>query len=100
MVWRIKLASKADPAALRGKHRDDILHKAVRGRALRQSQKRFSKLISKHRFRIEQCFDTMKRLFGLYRARHFGVAKIHAQMVMAVILLTLLKAAHKNTFNR
>jgi IS5 family transposase len=58
-------ASKANPAALRGKYHGDILHKAVRGRSLRQSQKRFSKLISKHRFRIEQCFDTMKRLFGL-----------------------------------
>ncbi|MBT4235009.1 MAG: transposase [Marinovum sp.] len=40
-------------------------------------------MISNHRFRIEQCFGTMKRLFGLHRARHFGVAKNHAQMVMA-----------------
>ena len=34
-------ASKANPAALRGKYRDGILHKAVRARPLRQSEKRF-----------------------------------------------------------
>lgn len=93
-------ASKANKAALKGKHRDGILHKAVRGRPLHQSKKRFNKLISKHRFRIEQCFGTMKRLFGLHRARYFGVAKTHAQMVMAAISHNLLKAANKITLNK
>ena len=58
-------ASKANPAALRGKYRDGILHKTVRGRSLRQSQKRFSKRIPKQRFGVVKCFGTMKRLFGL-----------------------------------
>ena len=58
-------ASKANRAAMKGKHRDGILQKAVRARPLRQSEKRFTKLISKHCFRIDQCFGTMKRLFGL-----------------------------------
>ena len=65
VVWRIKLASKANPAALRGKHRDGILHKAVRNRPLCPSQKRFSKRIPKQRFGVAKCFDTMQRLFGL-----------------------------------
>ena len=69
-------------------------------RLLRQSEKRFNKLISKHRFRIEQCFGTMKRLFGLHRARYFGVAKTHAQMVMAAISQNFLKAANKITLNK
>jgi len=34
--------------------------------------------ISKRRFRIEQCFGTMNRLFGLHRARYFAVVKTHA----------------------
>ena len=93
-------ASKANRDALKGKHRDGILHKAVRGRPLRQSQKRFNKRISKHRFRIEQCFGKMKRLFGLHRARYFGVTKTHAQMVMAALSQTLLKAADKITLNK
>ena len=92
-------ASKTNRAALKGKHRDGILHKAVRNRPLRQSQKRFNRMISKHRFRVEQCFGTMKRLFGLHRARYFGVAKTHAQMVMAAISQNLLKAANKITLN-
>ena len=58
-------ANKANPAALRGKYRGDILHKAVRNRPLCPSQKRFSKRIPKQRFGVAKCFDTMKRLFGL-----------------------------------
>ena len=76
-------ANKANRAALKGKHRDGILHKAIRCRPLHQSEKRFNKLIPKQRFGVEQCFGSMKRLFGLYRVRYFGVTKTHAQMVMA-----------------
>jgi IS5 family transposase len=58
-------ASKANRAALKGKHRDGILHKAVRGRPLRQSEKRFNKMISKHRFRIERKHTGNPLFFGL-----------------------------------
>ena len=92
-------ASKVNRAALRGRHRDGIMRKAARNRPLRQSEKRFNKLISKRRFRVEQCFGTMKRLFGLARARYFGVAKTHAQLAMAAIGQNLLKAANKITLN-
>ncbi len=93
-------AGKANRAALKGQHRDGIMRKAARNRPLRQFEKRFNKQISKRRFRVEQCFGTMKRLFGLHRARYFGVAKIHAQMVMAAISQNLLKAANKITLNQ
>ena len=93
-------ASIADGDALKGKCRDSILHKAVSGRHLRQSEKCFNKLVSNHRFCIEQCFGTMKRLFGLHRARYYGVAKNHAQMVMPAISQNLLKAANKITLNK
>jgi len=73
-------ASRANRATIKGTHRDGIMRKAARGRPLRGSEKRFNKLISKRRFRVEQCFGTMKRLFGLHRARYFGLAKTHAQM--------------------
>jgi IS5 family transposase len=93
-------ASTANRDTLKAKHRDGILHKVVRARPLRQLENGIKKLISKHRFRSEQCFGTLQRLFGLYRAQYFGVAKIHAQMVMAALSQTLLKPAHKITFNR
>ncbi len=92
-------ASKANRASLRGKHRDGIMRKAARNRPLRASEKRFNRMISKRRFRVEQCFGTMKRLFGLHRARYFGVAKVHAQLAMAAIGQNLLKAANKITLN-
>ena len=93
-------ASRANRRLLRGKHRDGILRKAARGRPLRASEKRFNRLVSKRRFRIEQCFGTMKRLFGLHRARYFGRAKTHAQLALAAIGQNLLKAANKITLNR
>ena len=92
-------ASKANRDLLRGRHRDGIMRKAVRGRPLRASEKRFNKLISKRRFRVEQCFGTMKRLFGLHRTRYFGLAKTHAQLAMAAIGQNLLKAANKIKLN-
>ena len=92
-------ASRANRATLHGKHRDGIMRKAVRNRPLRASEKRFNKMISKCRFRVEQCFGTMKRLFGLHRARYFGVDKTHAQLALAAIGQNLLKAANKITLN-
>ena len=92
-------ASMANRAVLRGKHRDGIMRKAARNRSLRASEKRFNRMISKRRFRGEQCFGTMKRLFGLHRARYFGLAKTHAQLAMAAIGQNLLKAANKITLN-
>ena len=92
-------ASRANREALKARHRDGIMRKAARNRPLRQSEKRFNKLISKRRFRVEQCFGTMKRLFGLDRARYFGLAKTHAQLAMAAISQNLLKAANKIILN-
>ena len=88
---------KANRAALKGQHRDGIMRKAARNRPLRQSEKRFNKQISKRRFRVEQCLGAMKRFFGRHRARCFGVARTHAQMVMAAIAQNLLKAANRIT---
>ncbi|MBK0329383.1 IS5 family transposase [Rhodobacteraceae bacterium F11138] len=93
-------ASRANREQLRGRFRDGIMRKAARNRLLRGSEKRFNKLISKRRFRIEQCFGTMKRLFGLCRARYFGTARTHAQLAMAAIGQNLLKAANKIALNQ
>jgi len=41
----------------------------------------------------------MKRLFGLHRARYFGLCKVHAQLAMAAIGQNLLKAANKIHLN-
>ena len=93
-------SSKANRALLKSSgYKGGIMHKAVRGRALQALQKRFNKLISKTRFRVEQNFGTMKRLFGLHRARYFGCAKTQGQMAAAAIRQNLLRAADKITLN-
>ena len=46
-------ASKVNRASLRGKHRDGIMRKAARNRPLRASEKRFNRMTSKRRFRVE-----------------------------------------------
>jgi IS5 family transposase len=91
------------------RHRDGIMGKAgggkaVRGRPLRASEKRFTKLISKRRFRVEHCFGSMKRLlgkrlFGRHRAQYCGLAKTHAQPEMAARGQTLLKAVNTIKMN-
>ena len=89
-------ASKANRAHLKEKQiKDGIMHKAARNHPLRASQKRFNKLISKRRFRVEQVFGTAKRLFAMGRARYFSTAKTHAQLTMVAICMNLLKAANK-----
>ena len=89
-------ASRANRAFLKDHgYKDGIMHKAARGCPLKASQKRFNRLISKIRFRVEQCFGTGKRLFGVHRPRYLGIAKTHAQMALAAMGQNLLKAANK-----
>ena len=88
-------AAKANRDQLKGCYKDGIMRKAARGRPLRTSERRFNKMISRQRFRIEQCFGTAKRLFGMHRARYFGRARTQAQMAMTAISMNLLKAANK-----
>ena len=93
-------ASQENRAYLRENgYKDGIIHKASRGRPLKASQKRFNRLVSKVRFCVEQNFGTGKRLFGLHRARYFGIAKTHAQMALAAMGQNLLKASNKITLN-
>ena len=73
--------------------------KAARNRPLRASGKRSGKPVSKRRFRAEQCFGTMKRLFGLHRARCFGVAGTHARPAPAAMGQNLPGAANRITLN-
>ena len=74
-----------------------IMHKAARNRPLTDRQKRANKLISKKRYIVEQCFGTMKRLFGMARARYFGTHKVNAQVLLKGMCMNLLKAANKIT---
>ena len=49
------------------------MYKAKRGRPLSNHQKKFSKLISKTRLQVEQCFGTLKRKFDMARSSYMGL---------------------------
>jgi transposase, IS5 family len=72
-----------------------IMHKAHKHKPLTERQKLANRLISKQRYRVEQTFGTLKRLFGMARARYFGTHKVNAQMVLKCLCLNLKKASNK-----
>jgi len=75
--------------------RDGLQYRAARNRPLQSWQKMINRLISRVRYKVERAFGTMKRQFGLNRARYFGVRKTEAQFAYAAINMNLLKAANK-----
>jgi IS5 family transposase len=71
---------------------DGMMRKATRGNPLSEAEKTVNKLISKVRFKVEQCFGTLKRRFQFQRARYFGLNKVEGQMCLKAICFNLLKA--------
>lgn len=92
-------ASAANKAMLHGKKiKCGLMRKAARNRPLTAREKLFNKLISKQRFRIEQCFGTLKRRFDFARSSYFTTARTEAQMLMKCLCLNLLKGLNKWEF--
>jgi IS5 family transposase len=94
------LADKAyDTAANRellktNKINNRILKKAVRNKPLTKRQKSRNILISKVRYKVEQCFGTMKRKFNFARASYFSTVKVNAQALLKAICFNALKAVN------
>jgi IS5 family transposase len=80
------------------KLKNGLMYKAFRNSPLTKKMKQFNKLISKTRFRIEQCFGTIKRRFSYQKASYFTTEKVDAQFKMKAICLNLLKAINKVEF--
>lgn len=88
--------SKDNKQMLRSKKiKSGLMYKAFRNTPLTQRKKQFNKLISKTRWRIEQCFGSMKRRFSYQKASYFTTAKVEAQFTMKALCLNLLKALNK-----
>lgn len=75
------------------KCKDGIMHKKIKGQTLTAWQKLKNKLISKRRFRVEQCFGTIKRRFYFNRASYMGLAKVQGQFCLKAMCYNLLKSA-------
>ena len=75
--------------------KNGIMHRAFRNRPLSAREKLRNRLISKIRFRVEQCFGTLKRKFLCARAAYRGQPKVEMQLRLKSICYNLLKAANK-----
>ena len=78
--------------------KDGIMHKAKRNHPLRSSQKKFNKLISQKRYKIEQGFGTLKRRFRFSRASYLTKIKVEAQLRFKSMCFNLLKAVNMVEF--
>jgi transposase, IS5 family len=75
--------------------KNGLMYRAFRNTSISKRMKQFNKLISRTRWRIEQCFGTIKRKFHYQRASYFSVEKVHAQFMMKAMCHNLLKAINK-----
>lgn len=92
-------SSKANREILQKKGlKNGIMFRANKHKPLSSKMKQFNKIIAKTRFRIEQCFGTIKRRFSLQKASYFTTEKVNAEFAMKAICLNLLKAVNKVKF--
>jgi len=61
-------------------------------------QKKFNRLISQKRFKIEQEFGPLKRRFRFFRASYMTRIKVEAQLRLKSICFNLLKAVNMVRF--
>lgn len=78
--------------------KNGIMYKAFRGKPLTKWMTIFNKLISRTRWRIEQCFGTIKRRFSYNKASYFSTEKVDAEFTMKAMCHNLLKAVNKVEF--
>ena len=74
---------------------DGIMQRARKNQPLSRNQIERNKQLSKIRYRVEQSFAILHRIFKCKRASYFGLTKVKGQMLLKAICLNLLKAANK-----
>lgn len=72
---------------------DLIMYKASRGHPLSEAQRTVNRAISKVRGSVERAFGSMKKHYGLGRARYLGTAKMTMQLMLSAMAFNLKKAA-------
>lgn len=72
---------------------DLIMYKAARGHPLSEAQRLVNRAISGARGSVERAFGSMKKHYGLARARYLGLAKMNLQLLLSAMAFNLKKAA-------
>jgi len=85
--------SAANREALRklGLH-DGIMRKKPKGKPMTFWNKLRNKLISSKRFVTERTFGTIKRTYGMSRARYLGLEKVNAELLLKSIAYNMKRA--------
>jgi IS5 family transposase len=65
-----------------------------RNRPLKPWENGFNRLVSHHRFRVEQAFGTLKRRFHLNRFRYISLQNVQSELIFKSMGFNLLKAAN------
>jgi len=85
--------SQANRDELSKRHlKNGIMDKATRGHPLSERQKQRNRLISAVRGIVERGFGTLKRCYGLHRAKYLGILKVEASFLLAALAFNLKKA--------
>lgn len=71
---------------------DGIMIKATKGHALDEIDRQFNRLVSRIRYKVEQCFGTLKRRFGFARARYRTLDRVTSEFYWKAMCFNLLKA--------
>jgi len=74
------------------KLKNQILKKAKKNIALTNWEKKFNKIISKTRYKVERTFGSIKRWFVGGLARYRGIKKMHAQNLMEAMCYNLYRS--------
>ena len=76
-----------------GRITDGIMYKAARGRRLTGPERLMNRVISGLRYKVERAFGTLKKDYGLGRARYMGCAKVKLEFMLCAMAFNLKKAA-------
>jgi IS5 family transposase len=88
-------SSQANRVALKAqKLRDGIMRKKPKGKTMSHWNKLRNKAISSRRFVVERTFGTLKRTYGLARARYIGLEKVASEVNLKAIAYNLTRAAN------
>nr|WP_244610265.1 transposase [Bathymodiolus heckerae thiotrophic gill symbiont] len=88
-------AYQANSEALKAqKLRDGIMRKKPKGKPMSRWNKVRNKAISKRRFVVERTYGTLKRTYGLARARYISLEKVANEVNLKAIAYNLTRAAN------
>ena len=95
---QVLLYDKGADSALNREHlkarglKDGIMRKKPKGKPMGHWNRLRNKAIGKRRFVVERTFGTLKRSYGLHRARYIGIIKTQAEVLVKSIAYNIKRA--------